>query len=194
MFESSFSGCNFHLLQELGERGIEPIEGALSRNRRNGLERIDGAKRPGVEAGVEHGDLRAGLGDAIAMAVRDPFNEAVQPEPPEVVGHRAGRIGRRIAALELGDVIAQLPMPEAGGGKCEEAEGVHQCVDAAVAEAKTGGPLSWTSTGAVTAWRWSSPMRQSWLRDSTCNNRRLAAKPISRSAGRLWSARPMAKS
>ena len=75
------------------------------------------------------------------MAVRDPFDEAVQPETPEVVGHRARRIGRRIAALELRDVIAELPMPEAGGGQREETERVHERVDVAVTEAEAGGPL-----------------------------------------------------
>ena len=75
------------------------------------------------------------------MAARDAFDEAVQPEPPEVVGHGAGRIRVGIATLQLGDVIAQLPMPKAGGGEGEETERVHERVDAAVAEAEAGGAL-----------------------------------------------------
>ena len=72
---------------------------------------------------------------------RFPFDEAVQPEPPEVVGHRARRIGRGVATLELRDVIAELPMAEAGGGERKETERVHERVDAAVAEAEAGGAL-----------------------------------------------------
>jgi hypothetical protein len=33
VFESSFSGRKFDLLQEMGERGVEPIEGALGAGR-----------------------------------------------------------------------------------------------------------------------------------------------------------------
>ena len=141
MFESSFSGRNFHFLQELGERGVETIEGALGPDRRDGLQRTRGAKSPGVQARVEHGDLRAGLGTAIAMAVRDPFDEAVQPEPAEIVGHGARRIGRRIAALELRDVIAELPMLEAAGDQREETARMHERMNPAVAEPETRGPL-----------------------------------------------------
>lgn len=75
------------------------------------------------------------------MAARDPFDEAVQPEPAKVVGHGARRVVVQLSALELRDEIAQLPMTEAGGGEGEETEGVHQCVDPAVAEAEARSPL-----------------------------------------------------
>ena len=113
MFESSFSGGKFDLLEEMGERGVEPIKGAL----------------------------RAGRRDAIPVTVRHALDEAVEPEAPQVVGHGARAIRGRIAALELRDVIAQLPMPKAGGREGEETERVHERVDAGVAEAETGGPL-----------------------------------------------------
>ena len=38
-------------------------------------------------------------------------------------------------------MIAQLPMPEAGGGEREETEGVHERVHARVAEAEAGRAL-----------------------------------------------------
>ena len=41
----------------------------------------------------------------------------------------------RIARVELGDVLAELPMPKAGGREGEQTEGVHERVDAAVAKA-----------------------------------------------------------
>ena len=75
------------------------------------------------------------------MAVWVPLDETVQPESAEVIGHRPRRIGGRIAALELCDVIAKLPMSEAGRGQREETEGVHEGVHAAIAKAQTGRPL-----------------------------------------------------
>ncbi len=80
-------------------------------------------------------------GDAIAVTARHPFDEAVEPEAAEVVGHRAGRVGVGVATLELRDVIAELPMAKAGGREREETERVHERVDAAVAEAEAGGAL-----------------------------------------------------
>ena len=51
--------------------------------------------------------------------------QAVQPEPPEVVGYRPRGIRVRIASLEPGDVIAEFPMSKAGGCEREETERVH---------------------------------------------------------------------
>jgi len=48
------------------------------------------------------------------MAARRPFDEAMQPQASEVVGHHARRVGVGGSTLELRDVIAKLPMPEAG--------------------------------------------------------------------------------
>ena len=98
-------------------------------------------ERPGEEPRVEHGDLCAGVGDAIAMAVGHAGDEAVEPEAAEIVGHGARPIGGRIAPLELRHVIADIPMAESGGGEREETEGVHQGVDARVAEPEAGGAL-----------------------------------------------------
>src|SRR6059036_1598767 len=79
--------------------------------------------------------------DAIAVAARHAFNEAVETKSPEVVRHRARRVGQWVPAQQLGDVIAQLAMPKAGGRQRGQTERVHERVDAAVAEAKTRGPL-----------------------------------------------------
>ena len=45
----------------MGERSVETIEDALGTNRGDGLQRAGGAKSPGIDARVEHGDLGAGL-------------------------------------------------------------------------------------------------------------------------------------
>ena len=39
-------------------------------------------------------------------------------------------------------MIAELPMPEAGGGQREETERVHERVDPTVTEPEASGPLS----------------------------------------------------
>ena len=75
------------------------------------------------------------------MAARDAFNETVQPKPAEIVRHRARRIGAGISALQLRHVITEVPMAKARGREGEETEGVHECMNAAVAEAEPGGPL-----------------------------------------------------
>ena len=141
MFESSFLGGKFDLLQEIRECGVEAMEGALGSGRSRGRQRTGGPKRPRVDARVEHRDLGAGLRDAIAMAARHAFDETVQPESAEVVGHGSGRIGLGVSPLELRDVIAELPMAEPGGGEREETECVHEGVGAGVAEPEAGGAL-----------------------------------------------------
>ena len=141
MVESSFSGRKFDLLEKMGERGVETVDGALTASRGDRPQRAAGAKGARIDARKEHRDLGTGRGDAIAVTALEPFNEAVQPEPAEIIRHRARAIRERIPPLELCDVIAQFPMPKAGGSEGEETECVHERVDAAVAEAETGGPL-----------------------------------------------------
>ena len=80
------------------------------------------------------------------MAAGHPVDEAMQPQASEVVGHRARRVGD-LASLKLRDVIAELPMAKAGGGQREQTEGVHECVDAAVAEPETRSPLMVDANG-----------------------------------------------
>jgi hypothetical protein len=85
-------------------------------------------------------------------------------------------------------------MPKARGVQGKETEGLHQRVDAAVPEAKSGGTLLLDNDGLGDGIKVVTPIRQSWLRCSTRKRRRLAAKPISRNAGRLERARPISKS
>src|SRR2546427_6337976 len=120
----------------MSERGVETVEGALTASRCDRPQRAGGAKGARVDARVEHRDLGTGRSDAIPVTMPEPFNEAVQPEPAEIIRHRARAIGERIPPLELRDVIAEFPMPKAGGGQREQTEGVHERVDAAVAEAQ----------------------------------------------------------
>ena len=93
-----------------------------------------------MEPRVERGDLGTGRGDAIAVGLRYSFDQAVQSESAEVIGHRPRGVRVGIAALQLREMIAELAMPKAGGREGEETERVHERVDEAVAEAQAGGP------------------------------------------------------
>ena len=77
----------------------------------------------------------------LPMSARHAFDQTVQAEASEVVGHRSRRVGVQRATLELRDVIAELPVAKAGWGEGEETARVHEGVDAAVAEAQPGGAL-----------------------------------------------------
>jgi len=91
-------------------------------------------------------------------------------------------------------VLAKLPMAKSGRRQGKQTERVHERLDAAVAEAEAGGALvldddrCGDSVEAVFADQAVVAKRFAHSR------RRLASKPISRSAGRLRSARPISKS
>ena len=125
----------------MSERGVEPIEGALRAGRGDWLQGAGGSEGAGIEPRVEHRDGCAGRRDAIPVTARHAVDQAMEPEAPQVVGHSARPIRGRIAALELRDVIAELPMSKAGGREGEETERVHERVDATVAETQAGGAL-----------------------------------------------------
>jgi hypothetical protein len=141
VFESSFSGSKFDLVEKISERSIKAIEGGLGARGARRLQRTGGPERPRIQARIEHGDLGAGGGDAVPMAARHPFDEAMPSQPSEVVGHRSRGVGVRVSSLELRDVIAELPMPEPGGGQRKETERVHERMDPAIPEPETLGPL-----------------------------------------------------
>ena len=63
---------------------------------------------------------------ARAVASRHALDEPRESEASQVVGHGAGPIRGRIAALQLRNVIAQLPMAKAGGREPEPTARVHE--------------------------------------------------------------------
>ena len=65
---------------------------ALRRGRRVGAGEFGepGSQDPVVDAGEEHGAVRAGGGDLVAVGVRDALDESVLGEPAQVVGGQAG--------------------------------------------------------------------------------------------------------
>ena len=75
-----------------------------------------GAQEPVVDAGEEAGGAQPGVGDLVAEGVRDAFDEAVQAQPPQVVGdlpagHEPGSLpeqGRQVAAqVGVGEAVRQ---------------------------------------------------------------------------------------
>ena len=80
-------------------------------------------------------------------AVWYSFDETVQPETAEIVGHQARTRRGRIATLQWRDMIAELPMPEAVGARAKR-QSACMSVDPAVAKSEIGGALildkAWT--------------------------------------------------
>jgi hypothetical protein len=66
--------------------------------RRDGHWKVDVAgstkPRPGrkilaISAGSKYGDAESKVGQAVAVGVRNPFDQAVKPEPSQLIGHAA---------------------------------------------------------------------------------------------------------
>jgi hypothetical protein len=101
-----------------------------------------------VGAGEEHGAGQPGVGDAVAVAVRDALDEAVVFEAAQVVGGLSGcdRAGR--AAEVVGEQGAQVSVGEPVRLQPEDEQDVEQGPGAGVGEAQSGG------AGAVVADDW----------------------------------------
>jgi len=101
-----------------------------------GLGLVGGGERdeePVVDLGVEDGDPDAIGGEHVAVGVREPADEPVEPQPPQVVGHLPGGVSR--AAEQSGHQDAQVLVGEAGRGEQGVAEGAGQGHDPRIAEA-----------------------------------------------------------
>ena len=117
-----------------------------------------------MEAGEEQRVREAGVGDLVAEGVRDAFDEPVQAQAAQVVGHLPGGHGLGGHAEEGRQDGAQVAVGEAAGQQPEDAQGGEQGVDAGVAEAQPGdaGPgrvVTGSQTWAMASW----PPAGSWL-------------------------------
>ena len=88
----------------------------------------------GVEAGVEVSGDEAGLGELIAVSLGDAFDETVQAQAAQVIGHLRALVGRSVVTSKIDEMPAQVAMSEAGGSQGEETQGLHQGEDAWVVE------------------------------------------------------------
>ena len=129
------------------------------------------------------------------MGVRDAFDEAVGAESSQVVGDLAGGDGVGSRPAELGGERAEVAVGEAVelGRKVSSADSRAwlRCWPSRSPGMRV--PVA-VMTGSVMVCRASVPVIGSWLSRWTRSRRRLAEKPISRSAGRLVSRFPISKS
>src|SRR6266536_481959 len=89
-------------------------------------------QEPVVDLGVEDGDADAVRGEHVAVGVREPADEAVEAQPPQVVGH----LPRGVSAAEQpGDQDTEVLVGEAGCGEQRLAKGATQSNDPRIAEA-----------------------------------------------------------
>ena len=78
-------------------------------------ERGSGAKKSSVGSREEDGRTRSERSQVVSAGLRHAFDQTMQPEPAEVVGHhaRGHLLGR--TAEERCDVLAQVTVGEASG-------------------------------------------------------------------------------
>src|SRR6266481_333572 len=134
------------LLDRHIDLGIDGIECALEWA-------VDGAeswKRGGeawaqeavVEASEEQGGAEAEVGDAIAEAVGQALDQAVQAQSSQLISDGALRDRVRIAARQSRKMMAQVGRAEAFRELPEQDDGVPQGVDACIGKAQTRGTLA----------------------------------------------------
>ena len=73
-----------------------------------------------MDGGQEHCGGEAGVGDAVAVAVRDALDEPVVSEPAQVVGHLSGGDVGGCQAAEFGGELTQVAVVEAVGLEPED--------------------------------------------------------------------------
>jgi hypothetical protein len=148
-----------------------------------------------VEAGEIPGRAHPGVGDPVAEGSGNALDEAVQAQPSQVVsdlpaGHEVGGLpeqGRQVAA--------QVGVGEAVRQQAEDAQDGEESLGAGVGEAQPGhSGAGRGDDGSVTWARAPAPAMGLWLSVWAPSRRRLAVKPICRSAGRLVSLFPIPKS
>ena len=81
-------------------------------------------------------------GDAVAMAVRDAFDESMVSQPAQVVGSLSAAERSWSTSEKRREVFAQVTVGEATGQQPEHAQDREQCLDAVVGEAHPGHALT----------------------------------------------------
>ena len=124
-------------------------------------------------------------GDLVAEAVRDALDEAVDAEPPQVVGELPAGHGLGVKPQQGREVVAQVAVGETVGQQPEDAQRRQQGLHARAGERHPGGAgAGRADDGLGEGGRAAAPSAGSWLIRWTSSRRLLAVKPISFSSGR----------
>src|SRR6516162_2468355 len=87
------SGGQFGMIDPGVDLVFESIEGAAQREweRRGSRERQaeTGTQNPGVSTGAKDGDAESKVGEPVAVGLGYALDQAVKPEPPQLIGHPA---------------------------------------------------------------------------------------------------------
>jgi hypothetical protein len=142
-----------------------------------------GAEQTVVGAGEEEGVVEAGVGELVAVAVRDAGDQAVGSEPAQVAGRLPGDMGLSSSCLTRSR-RSRLVNPFGRSRKTRSAQSSAWARVSAKRSPAMWAPFS-VITGSLTAVKVSRPAAGSWLSCWTPSRRRLAVKPTSQSAGRL---------
>jgi hypothetical protein len=92
-----------------------------------------GQQQPGVDVAEQHRVMQPGLGQAVAVTVRDADDQPVDAQPAQVIAHLAG--GDRVSTEQSGEQGAQVAVGEPVRVQPEHQQGLEQGVGAAIAQA-----------------------------------------------------------
>ena len=101
-----------------------------------------------MEFGVEDRDAGPVGGEGVGVGSGESFDEAVETEAAQVVGHLAGGV---VGVEESGDEPAKASVGEAGDGVDDTAQGAGQGYGAWIAEAERSGSLALPCVGLMDA-------------------------------------------
>src|SRR3954463_7968607 len=87
-----------------------------------------------MDAGEEQGVVQPGVGDLVAVAVREPGDQPVGAEPAQVVAHASGGQLCGVDAKQLGDQLAQVTVGESVRQQPEDQQRSQQGVGAGIGE------------------------------------------------------------
>lgn len=126
MCQVSCGRCD--LVDRCGELGVDFVEAAFEGSWGGAVAwegcGETGAEKPIVGSGKEESGTQTGLGDAVALGVRQAFDHAVEAQASELVGHGAGPEGFGIAAAEVGQMVTQIGPAKALWQQPEEDQGM----------------------------------------------------------------------
>ena len=95
--ESSLSGGELCVLAGMVDEGLEPLESSADRGvagwRVGGDVGENRSQEPGIGTGEEQGDPKASGCKSVAVAARNPFDDAVEAQSAKIAGHAASGAG-----------------------------------------------------------------------------------------------------